>query len=100
MINHQKLAQLLPHEKEYECNSTDRVTNLPLGTDILEKVKDNPGKTGNLQTQLRLRIGAPVVVTSNHSKQKYREDGIVNGARGYIQAIQVNKNNPDKVDVI
>ena len=96
LINHQKLAELLPNEKEYQCNSIDRVTNLPIGTEVLDKVKDNPGKTGNLQTELRLRLGAPVVITSNHSKQKYREDGIVNGARGFVQAIQVSKNNPEK----
>ena len=100
LVNHQKLAQLLPFEKQYSCDSTDRVTNLPVGTEVLNKVKDNPGKTGNLQTELILRVGAPVVITSNHSKQKYREDGIVNGARGFIQAIQVSKENSEKVEVI
>ena len=31
---------------------------------------------------------------------KYREDGIVNGARGYVQAIQLSKDIPDKVEVV
>ena len=76
MINRQKLSELLPDGKEYVCNSTDRVTNVP-GRKIPGRLKDNPGKTGNIQTELRLTIGAPVLITSNHPKKKYKEDGIV-----------------------
>ena len=47
-----------------------------------------------------MKIGAPVVITANHPKKKYREDGLVNSARGYVQAVQVDKSNPEKVDVI
>ena len=74
LINKQKLANLLPHVKEYTCNSVDRVTNLP-DRKLPGRLKDNPGKTGNLQTELKLKVGAPIVITSNHSKQKFREDG-------------------------
>ena len=63
-------------------------------------MKDNPGKTGNLLSELNIKVGAPVVITTNHSKQKYREDGIVNGARGFGQSIQVSKDNLDKVEMI
>ena len=52
-----------------------------------KKLKDNPGKTGNLETELNLKVGAPVVITTNHSKQKYREDGIL---KSYL--IQDNQN--------
>ena len=100
LINHQKLHQLLPCEKEFTCNSIDRVTNLPVGNTLPEKLRDNSSKTGNLQTELKVKVGAPIVITSNHSKQKYREDGIVNGARGFVQAIQVSRENPDKVEVV
>ena len=100
LINNEKLTQLLPEEKEYSCNSIDRVTNLPVGNQLPKQLKGNPGKTGNLETELKLKVGAPIVITSNHSKQKYREDGIVNGARGFVQAIQVNEQNPDQVEVI
>ena len=99
-VNTLKLNQLLPNEMEYACNSIDRVTNLPIGHKVPERLKKNLGKTGNLETELVLKIGAPVVITSNHSKQKYREDGIVNGARGYVKAITVSKDNPEKVDLI
>ena len=99
LINRQKLVELLPDVKEYICNSVDRVTNMP-GRNLPNRLKDNPGKTGNLQTELRLKVGAPVLITSNHPKKKYKEDGIVNGARGFVQAIQVSKNNPEKVEII
>ena len=97
--NSQKLKDLLPDQKEFICNSIDRVTNVP-GRKLPSRLATNPGKTGNLQTELKLKVGAPVVITSNHPKKKYKEDGIINGARGYVQAIQVCKNNPEKVEVV
>ena len=100
LINEQKLNALLPDQREFLCNSIDRVTNLPSDKSVPEKLNTNPGRTGNLQNQLKLRIGAPVVITSNNSKQKYREDGLVNGARGFVQAIQCSKDNPNLVEVI
>ena len=100
LVNNKKLDQLLPNQKEYLCNSIDRITNLPFGPKISEKDKGNIGKTGNLPKTLRLKVGAPVVITSNHRKGKYREDGLCNGARGFVQAIQVSNENPDKVEII
>ena len=50
--------------------------------------------------KLILKEGAPVVITSNHKKAIYREDGIMNGARGFISAIQVSEQNPDVVEII
>ena len=100
LINQEKLDKLLPNRMEYNCNSVDRIVNLPAGKDLLKNKSSNPGKTGNLQKQLKLKVGCPVVITSNHSKKKYREDGYVNGARGFVQAIQVSKENPEKVDVV
>ena len=98
LVNSQKLSELLPGGKLYVCNSIDRVKNLPGDHKLPKSVKDNPGKTGNLQSELNLKVGAPVVITTNHSKQKYKEDGIVNG--GYVSSIQVSKIDPDKVEVI
>ena len=100
LINNQKLKELLPHEKEYQCNSIDRILNVPGNRRVPPRLNDNPGKTGNLQANLKLKVGAPVVITTNHTKQKYREDGIVNGARGYVQSIQTSKDNSEKVDII
>ena len=79
LINNEKLEQLLPNQKEYNCNSIDRVVNLPVDNVLPSSLNENATKTGNLQTVLKLKLKAPVVVTINHSKRKYREDGIVNG---------------------
>ena len=65
-----------------------------------EKDKKDLNKTGNLPKKLILKVGAPVVITSNHSKAKFREDGIVNGARGFVQAIQISKENPENVAAV
>ena len=101
IINQEKLEQLIPDQKEYNCNSIDRAVNLPVRTDLRKNKKtSNPGKTGNLSAQLKVKVGCPVVITSNHPKKKYREDGYVNGARGFVQAVQVSKDNPEKVDII
>ena len=59
----EKLRTLLPNEKEYTCNSVDRITNLPSGKKVPERLKSNLGKTGNLETELKLKVGAPVVIT-------------------------------------
>ena len=99
-VNSKKLSELLPHDRLYVCNSVDLVKNVPGNHKLPEHLKDNPGKTGNLLSELNLKIGAPVVITTNHSKQKYREDGIVNGARGYVQSVQTSKENSEKVDII
>ena len=40
------------------------------------------------------------MITSNHSKQKYKNNGIVNGARGYIDSIQASKKTPEVAEVI
>ena len=94
------LSDLLPNEKEYTCSSVDRVVNLPNCPRLSEKEQLNLNKTGNLPTTLKLKVGAPVVITSNHSRAKYREDGIVNGARGYVQAVQISEIDSDQVEII
>ena len=100
-LNNEKLEQLLPDAREYSCNSINRVTNVPGSTlKLSENERSNLGKTGNLPTVLKVKVGAPVVVTCNHKKQKYKEDGIVNGARGFIQAVQTNPDDTEKVDAL
>ena len=99
-INQEKLEALLPSEKEYSCNSVDRVTNVPLQAKLSEGERSNLGKTGNLPTTLKLKVNAPVVMTSNHKKRKYKEDGLVNGARGYVSAVQTDVENPDVVKAV
>ena len=40
------------------------------------------------------------MITSNHTKEKYKNNGIVNGARGFIDSVQPNKQNQDLAEVI
>jgi len=74
LVNSQKLAELLPNERLYSCNSDDRIVNLPENIHAKSKmsanIKDQPGKTGNLLTELHLKLGAPVIVTTHHPKLK------------------------------
>jgi hypothetical protein len=99
-VNSKMLSKLLPNGREYSCSSVDRVVNLPKCPSLSENDQLNLSKTGNLPTMLKLKVGAPVVITSNHPKAKYKEDGIVNGARGFVQAAQTSEDNPDKVEII
>ena len=57
-------------------------------------------QTGGLEKRLTIKRNAPIVITSNHHMAKYKEDGIVNGARGYIDSIQVAKEHKTEMEVI
>ena len=97
-INLDKLNKLLPNEVTYECSSVDRVMNVPKAN-VLSK--DLPyTQTGQLPPKLYIKKGAPVVITTNHVKAIYKEDGIMNGARGYIDHIQTNDNDILQVEII
>ena len=85
-VNRDKLEKLLPTERLYECFSTDRVMNVPKASPLSENIPYT--QTGQLPPKLFIKKGAPIVLTTNHSKAAYKEDGIMNGARGYIDHIQ------------
>ena len=97
-INNDKLEKLLPDKKTYYSNAKDKSTNNPNAPKVSEKLPLT--RTGQLPTKLFLREGAPVMITSNHSKSKYKNDGIVNGARGYIDSIQASSTDPDVAEVV
>ena len=40
------------------------------------------------------------MITSNHPKKKYKNNGFVNSARGYIDSIQASTDDPDVAEVI
>ena len=40
------------------------------------------------------------MVTSNHEKKRYKLDGLVNGAKGYIDSIQPSLEDPDVAEVV
>ena len=95
-INTQKLNMLIPEEPSFSHQSSDRCTNLqsaPLPPEDITytKTKGLPGK-------IILKVGAPILITVNDLK--YKEDGIVNGARGYIDSFQMEDGDTSVIKII
>ena len=96
-INLTKLRALVLHEKEYVCLSSDKMTNRA-GSVPPESVSYN--KTHGMMTNLIIREKAPIMMITNHTVARFKEDGLCNGLCGYIDFIQVNPQDPEIVDVI
>ena len=60
----------------------DRSTNLENAPEVSTNLSLT--QTGGLEAKLIIKKDAPIIITSNHPQAKYKENGIVNGARGYI----------------
>ena len=97
-INYEKLEKLIPHKKSFYSNAQDKSTNNPNAPKVSEKLPLT--RTGQLPTKILFKEGAPVMITSNHSKSKYKNNGIVNGARGYIASIKPSSSDPDVAEVV
>ena len=97
-VNEEKLDRLLINEASYESLAVDRCTNIENPPEVPNKLAVT--QTGGLEKKLIVKQNAPIVITSNHHQAKYKEDGFVNGARGYIDSIQVSRDTPTEVDVI
>ena len=97
-INLERLRSLLPDEREYVCLAKDNVTNRKNHVPLQGTVSYS--KTHGMMKNLIIREGAPVILTVNHKKPQYKEDGIVNGAKGWINFIQTSEENPEKVKII
>ena len=97
-INLEKLRALLPNEKEYTCLSYDNVTNRKNHTPVAETTCKRT--EGGMMKNLIIREGAPVMITMNHQVKEFKEDGLTNGAFGYIDFIQVSDKNPEVVEII
>ena len=97
-INESKLETLLENERSYEILAQDRSTNMENPPEVSEKMSIT--QTGGLEYRLIIKKNAPIVITSNHPLSKYKEDGIVNGARGFIDSVQMSKKSRHEVEVI
>ena len=97
-INECKLHNLLEKEKTFEIVASDRCTNLENPPQVPANMTIT--QTGGLEQILLVKKNAPIVITSNHHIAKHKEDGIVNGARGFVDSIQVSSKNKDEVEVI
>ena len=92
------MNKLLPNKKTYFVSASDQSTNIKNPPPLSDKLSLTA--TGQLQTKIIFKEGAPVMITSNHTKPKYKNNAIVNGARGYIDSIQPNKKNKDVADIV
>ena len=90
-INNSKLMQLLPSAESYFAVAVDKSTNNPHAPKIAQTIPLT--RTGQLPTNIQFKVGAPVMITSNSSNIKYKKNGIVNGARGYVDSIQLDPKN-------
>ena len=97
-INDYKLDTLLPQTKSFTSIAQDRSTNLENPPEVPHNLSLT--QTGGLETRLTIKKDSPVVITSNHPKARYKEDGFVNGAKGYVESVQVSTKDPVKVEVI
>jgi hypothetical protein len=97
-VNDLKLKRLLQFEKEFISDAYDQCSNLENPPEVPANMAIT--QTGGLEKKLKLKVGAPIVITSNHQTAKYKEDGIVNGARGYIDSLQTTKDNPENIEVV
>ena len=97
-INQEKLEKLLPDKQSYFAHATDKSTNIPNAPAIPSNVPLT--RTGQLQKTLELKECAPVMITSNHPKAKYKNNGLVNGARGQVDSVQMSKDDPNVAEVV
>ena len=97
-VNDVKLDKLLSDEPAYESLAFDRCTNLEHPPEVPSNLAIT--QTGGLEKKLVLKRNAPIVITSNHQQSKYKEDGLVNGARGHIDSIQFSKSDPNKIEAV
>ena len=87
---------MLPDEEEHTCLTIEKIKNPDTYKPAMGAVSFHK-KKGMLQN-LIIRNKAPVIITTNHSIGRYKEDGISNGSRGYIDYIQTDKDG--KVTII
>ena len=97
-INNQMLDKLLPEPRTFFMPASDKSLNNPNAPKIADDLPLT--RTGQLPTNLKIKAGAPCMITSNHPKNKYKMNGIVNGARGFIDSIQMSKDDPDIPEVV
>ncbi len=95
-INNNKLGSLLPGELEYTNESVDKCTNQPNADPPPESLSYS--QTKGLPKKLVLKVGAPILITVNDLK--YKDDGVCNGARGFIDSFQLEEGSESKIKII
>ena len=96
-INNQLVRKFYPEEELFEHHARD---NIP-GENIFIDQKLPYTKTGNLAHTLALKKKVPIMLTINSTNSLFKQNGIVNGQRGYIDHLEFeNKDNQTRLKVI
>ena len=73
-INLEMLNSLLPHKKSFTVSSVDQATNIKNPPPLDQRLPMT--KTGQLESQIVFKEGAPVMLTSNSQEKKYKLNGV------------------------
>ena len=95
-INEEKLRNLIPDELQYDHSCFDKCTNLENAPNPPQDMAYTAAK--GLPGKITLMVDAPILITMNDLK--YKEDGIVNGARDYVDSFQFDDDNDGSLKVI
>ena len=73
-INLEMLNSLLPNKKSFAVSSVDQATNVKNPPPLDQRLPMT--KTGQLESQVIFKVGAPVMLTSNSQEKKYKLNGV------------------------
>ena len=97
-INFEKLEKLIPNEDPVIIVSNDQATNVMNPPPLQKNLPLT--QTGQLEREFTFKKGAPVMVTSNSQTAKYKQNGIVNGVRGFIDSFLFEEEDQTSVEVV
>ena len=84
-INMRKLSEFKPDESIFCFEAKDTALDSDREANISNDVPYT--QTGYLPKSISVKREAPVMLTQNHSNRKFREDGICNGNRGFVDRV-------------
>ena len=88
-INMQKLAEFEPGQPIFCSDAKDTAIDSDQKSNIS---KDIPyTQTGYIPSAISVKKNSPIMLTQNHSNRRFREDGISNGNRGFVDRVDFSK---------
>ena len=81
-INPRKLFEFKPTASVFTSDAKDISIDSDREANLCSDIPYT--QTGYLSKSISVKINAPIMLTQNHSKRIFREDGICNGSRGFV----------------
>ena len=88
-INMRKLSEFEPVQPIYTSTSKDISIDSDQTANISADVPYT--QTGYIPKSISVKKNAPIMLTQNHTNRSFREDGICNGNRGFIDRVDFSK---------